>query len=121
VLVGSLLNLRAVVEAARAAAVDDVGVMCAGVAGELALDDAYVAGRIAAALGGSHADSAVAAVRLARTYTTADEALSASRSAANLRQASLEADVAWCARDSVLDVVPRFRGMVGRAAEVTLG
>ena len=44
VLVGSLLNLRAVVEAARAAQVSDVAVLCAGVQGELALDDAYCAG-----------------------------------------------------------------------------
>jgi 2-phosphosulfolactate phosphatase len=121
VLVGSLLNLGAVVETARAAGADDVGVMCAGVAGEFALDDAYVAGRIAADLGGAHADSAVAAVRLAGTFSGAGEALSASRSAANLRRAGLEADVTWCARESALDVVPRFRGMVAHAAEVTLG
>jgi 2-phosphosulfolactate phosphatase len=119
VLVGSLLNLDAVVGAARASGGDHVGVMCAGVAGEFALDDAYVAGRIAAALGGDHADSAVGAVRLARTYSGAEEALSASKSAANLRGAGLDSDVAWCARESVLDVAPRFRGMVGHAAEVT--
>jgi 2-phosphosulfolactate phosphatase len=120
VLVGSLLNLDAVVEAALAAGADQIGVMCAGVAGEFALDDAYVAGRFAAALGGDHADSAVGAVRLANTFSTSEDALSASKSAANLRGAGLDSDVVWCARESLLEVVPRFRGMVGHAAEVTL-
>ena len=118
VLVGSLLNLGAVVDAARASGVDEVGVLCAGVSGELVLDDAYVAGRIAEALDGQETDSAAAAIRLARTWGGAEEALSASLSASNLRDAGLEQDVAWCARESVLDVVPRLRGMVGTAAEV---
>jgi 2-phosphosulfolactate phosphatase len=121
VLVGSLVNFAAVVAAARrAAGADDVGIMCAGVGGEFALDDAYVAGRIAGALGGEASDSSFAAVRLAETFADVGEALGASRSAANLRRAALERDVAWCARESVLDVVPRYVGMVGAAAEVSL-
>ena len=32
----------------------------------------------------------------------------------------LEEDIAWVARESVLDVVPRFARMVGPAAEVML-
>jgi hypothetical protein len=32
----------------------------------------------------------------------------------------LEEDIAFCAQESVLDVVPRFTRMVGPAAEVTL-
>jgi 2-phosphosulfolactate phosphatase len=120
VLVGSLLNLGAVVRAARASGAGEVGVMCAGVAGEFALDDGYVAGRIAEALGGKGTDSSEAAARLARTFSSAEQALSASKSAANLRRAGLEEDVVWCAREAVLDVVPRYRGMVEHAAEVTL-
>ena len=120
VLVASLLNLGAVVEAARRSGARDVVVLCAGVAGEFALDDAYVAGLIAEALDGDASDSAAAAVRLAHTWPDAEQALGASRSAANLRDAGLGADVAWCARESVLDVVPRYRGMVGHAAEVTV-
>jgi 2-phosphosulfolactate phosphatase len=121
VLVGSLLNLDAVVEAATESGADGVAVLCAGVAGEFALDDAYVAGRIAEALDGEETDSAAAAIRLARTFTSSEEGLGASKSAANLRRAGLDRDIAWCARESVLDVVPRYRGMVGHAAEVTLG
>ena len=120
VLVGSLVNLAAVVAAARGSGADEVGVMCAGVAGEFALDDAYVAGRFAIELGEDGSDSAVAAARLMRTFEGAEQALAASRSAANLRRAGLGRDVAWCARESVLDVVPRYSGMVGPAAEVVL-
>src|SRR6185437_16941863 len=85
VYVGSLLNLDAVAAAARAHG-DDVAVLCAGVLGELALDDAYCAGRIAAALGGDRTDSATAAIRLAGTYPSALDGIGASRSAWNLRQ-----------------------------------
>ena len=120
VLVGSLLNLGAVIEEAGSSGAEEVGVLCAGVAGELALDDAYVAGRIAEALDGEATDSAAAAIRLADTWNGAEEALASSLSAANLRRAGLEEDVAWCARESVLDVVPCYRGMAGTAAEVTL-
>src|SRR5207237_8968201 len=45
VFVGSLLNLGAVAHAARETG-EDVAVLCAGVLGELALDDAYCAGRV---------------------------------------------------------------------------
>src|SRR5438093_987820 len=82
VLVGSLLNLDAVAAAARASG-GDVAVLCAGVLGELALDDAYCAGRIVAALGGERADSAEAAARLAESYPDALAGLGASRSADN--------------------------------------
>jgi 2-phosphosulfolactate phosphatase len=120
VLVGSLLNLDAVVGEAAAAGSGDVAVLCAGVLDELAMDDAYVAGRMAAALGGEPTDSAAAAMRLAATFTTNEEGLGASLSARNLNASGLEDDIAWCARESVLDVVPRFSRMVGSAAEVTL-
>jgi 2-phosphosulfolactate phosphatase len=119
VLVGSLLNLAAVATAARATG-EDVAVLCAGVLGELALDDAYCAGRIVAALGGDNADSAAAAVRLAASFPDALAGLGASQSARNLRRHGLEADIDWCARENALDVVPRFVGTVGPAAEVTL-
>jgi 2-phosphosulfolactate phosphatase len=120
VLVGSLLNLDAVVRAAAEAGSEDVAVLCAGVQGELAMDDAYVAGRMAAALGGGPTDSSAAAMRLAGSFATNEEGLGASQSARNLHASGLDADIAWCARESVLDVVPRFARMVGTAAEVTL-
>jgi len=120
VYVGSLLNLDAVAAAARAHG-EDVAVLCAGVLGELALDDAYCAGRIAEVLGGDRTDSATAAIRLARTYVSAHEALAASRSGWNLRQHGLDADIEWCAHENALTVVPRFNRTVGAAAEVVPG
>ncbi len=119
VYVGSLLNLDAVAAAARGHG-EDVAILCAGVLGELALDDAYCAGRIAEALGGDRTDSATAAIRLARTYGSALEGLDASRSAWNLRNHGLGADIAWCANENALDVAPRYVGAVGPAAAVAL-
>jgi 2-phosphosulfolactate phosphatase len=120
VLVGSLLNLDAVVRAARATGADDVAVLCAGLRGELVLDDAYCAGRLAEALGGEPVDSARAAIRLAGTFATHEEGLGAGESAQNLRRAGLEDDIPWCARESALAVAPRFARMVGAAAEVVV-
>jgi 2-phosphosulfolactate phosphatase len=118
VYVGSLLNLDAVAAAARASG-EEIAILCAGVLGELTLDDAYCAGRIAGAIGGENTDSATAAIRLAETYGSTLEGLGASRSGWNLRRHGLEADIEWCARESVLDVVPRYVRTVGPAAEVS--
>jgi 2-phosphosulfolactate phosphatase len=121
VYIASLLNLRAVTEQARAHG-DDVAVFCAGVKGAFALDDAYVAGRVADGLGFEPSDAAEAARRLAASYENAEEAFRASRSGRNLinHGPGLEADIPWCARESVLEVVPRLAGMRGIAAEITL-
>lgn len=117
VYVGSLLNLDAVAAAAREDG-EDVAVLCAGVLGELALDDAYCAGRIAQALGGEPEDSARAAILLAVSFPDALAGLGAGRSAGNLRRKGLEADVEWCARENALDVVPRYVRRVGAGVEV---
>ena len=119
VYVGSLLNLSAVAAAAREHGAD-VAVLCAGVLGELALEDAYCAGRIAELLGGDRTDSATAAIRLAQSYADAREGLGASRSAWNLRRHGLEADIEWCARENAVDIAPRYVGAVGPAAAVAL-
>jgi 2-phosphosulfolactate phosphatase len=118
VYVGSLLNLDAVAAAARESG-EEVAILCAGDLGELTLDDAYCAGRIAEAIGCENTDSAAAAVRLAGTYGSAFEGLGSSRSAWNLRGHGMEADIEWCARESVIDLVPRYVRTVGPAAEVT--
>jgi phosphosulfolactate phosphohydrolase-like enzyme len=82
------------------------------------MDDAYVAGRLVEELGGDGTDAAVAAVRLRSSFASAEEGLRASQSARNLVAAGLEEDIAWCARESVLDVVPRLAGLRGTAAEL---
>jgi 2-phosphosulfolactate phosphatase len=121
VYIASLLNLGAVTQAARSHG-EDVAIFCAGVKAAFALDDAYVAGRVADGLAFEPSDAAEAARRLAASYTSAEEAFRASRSGRNLinHGPELEADIPWCARESVLDVVPRLAGMHGVAAEITL-
>ena len=121
VFVASLLNLSAVVEAAREAG-DDVVVVCAGVQGTLALDDAFVAGRIVELLGWERTDAAEAAARLVSSWSGAEEAFRASKSGRNLLENApeLEPDIPFCARESVLAVVPRLVAMRDGAAEISL-
>jgi len=121
VLVASLLNLAAVVEAAREAG-EDVIVVCAGVQGALALDDAFVAGRIVELLGWERTDAAEAAARLITTWASAEDAFRASKSGRNLLENApeLEEDIPFCARESVLDGVPRLVSMRETAAEIAL-
>jgi 2-phosphosulfolactate phosphatase len=115
VLVASLTCLERVCAAAAAAAGDgdgDVAVRCAGVRGALALDDAYVAGRIVDRLCRALpdrrlTDAALAALALTRAYPDAAAALSVSQSARDLDGTGLERDVALCAATSVLAVAPR--------------
>ena len=121
VFIASLLNLDAIVEAAREAG-DDVVVVCAGVQGTLALDDAFVAGRIVEHLGCGRTDAAEAAARLASTWSGAEEAFRASKSGRNLMENApeLEPDIPFCARESILEVVPRLAAMRDGAAEISL-
>ncbi len=113
VVLGSLLNLDAVTDAARQRG-EDVVVICSGFKGGFALDDAYCAGRIAALLGATRSDAAIAAELVARPFPTALEALNAR----TYGPPGLEKDIEYCAQESILDVVPRFRGMKGPAAEI---
>jgi 2-phosphosulfolactate phosphatase len=113
VLIGSLLNLRAVAEAVHAHG-RDVVVVCAGYKGGFAFDDAYCAGRIVAELEATRSDAAVAAEVLARAFPDAADGINAR----TYGPPGLEADIAFCARESVLDVVPRYVGQVGAAAEL---
>jgi 2-phosphosulfolactate phosphatase len=113
VVLGSLLNLSAV---AHAAGGEDVVVACAGFQGGFALDDAYCAGRIVQLLEAERTDAAIAAELLARAFPTALDGLNAR----TYGPSGLEADIAYCAQEDLLDVVPRLTGMVGAAAEIML-
>ena len=114
VLLGSLLNLEAVTAAVRERG-EDVAVLCAGFQGTFALDDAYCAGRIVQLLGGEPRDAAKAAEIIAGSFSDAHTALLAR----TYGPPGLEEDIAYCAQESILDVVPRFERMQGRAAEIT--
>ena len=115
VLLGSLLNLDAVVRAVRERGRDAV-VVCAGFQGAFALDDAYCAGRIVQLLNGTQTDAAIAADLVAGAFPDALSGLTAR----TYGPPGLEEDIRFCAQESVLDVVPRFSRMVGTAAEITL-
>ena len=114
VLLGSLLNLDALTAALRERG-HDVAILCAGFKGAFALDDAYCAGRIVQRLEeATRSDSAIAAEHVARAYPTALEGLNAR----TYGPPGLEADIEFCARESMLQTVPRFSRMVGPAAEI---
>jgi 2-phosphosulfolactate phosphatase len=115
VLLGSLLNLEAAAAAVRERGQDAL-VVCAGFQGAFALDDAYCAGRIVALLDGPRSDAAKAAEVIAAAYPSAIDGIHAR----TYGPPGLEEDIAWCSQESVLEVVPRFTRMVGKAAEVTL-
>jgi 2-phosphosulfolactate phosphatase len=104
-LVGCLLNLDAVIAALDGA--DDVQLVCSGTDGAAALEDMYVAGRICERLDGTRTDAARIAEAVARAYRSPVDALSASEDARALEAAGLCDDIAFCARESVLDIVPR--------------
>jgi 2-phosphosulfolactate phosphatase len=110
VILGSLLNLGAVVGAAD----HDTVVMCAGFQGSFALDDAYCAGRIVQLVEAERTDAAIAASLIAGAFPTALDGLNAR----TYGPPGLEDDIAFCAQENVLDVVPRLVGMVGAAAEI---
>ena len=112
VVLGSLLNLDAV---ARVAGSRDAVIVCAGFQGAFALDDAYCAGRIVQLVQSERTDAAIASVLIVSTFSTALDALNAR----TYGPPGLEEDIAFCARENSLAVVPRLAGMVGPAAEIT--
>lgn len=115
VFLGSLLNLDAVAAAARETG-QDVAIVCAGYSGGFALDDAYCAGRFLQLLEGDRNDAAKASELIAGSFTDPYEGLTAR----TYGPPGLDDDIRFCARENVLDVVPRFTRMVGPAAEITL-
>jgi 2-phosphosulfolactate phosphatase len=113
VLLGSLLNLDAVVSAVRERG-EDVTVVCAGWKTLFAIDDAYCAGRITRGLEGERTDAAVAAEVIAERFPRSIDGINAR----TYGPPGLEDDLAWVSQDNLLDVVPRFSRMVGGAAEI---
>ena len=109
----SLLNLGAVVRAARERG-DDVAILCAGFQGAFAIDDAYCAGRIVQGLDAERSDAAIAAELVAKSFPDPLSGLTAR----TYGPSGLEEDIRFCARESVLDVIPRYDGMDGPAAVV---
>jgi len=113
VLLGSLLNLSAVAAAARREG-GDVAIVCSGFKGSFALDDAYCAGRIVEALGGERTDAGIAAATVAAAWPDPLAGLNAR----TYGPPGLEEDIRFCAQVDLLDTVPRFARLVGKAAEI---
>ena len=96
-----------------------MAIRCAGVRGEIALDDVYVAGRLVERideLAGPAflTDGARSARAIARAYADPLAALADSQSARDLDGTGHEPDVARCALESVFDIVPRVSGISRR-------
>jgi 2-phosphosulfolactate phosphatase len=115
VVLGALLNLSAAAAHARGRG-EDLIVLCAGYKDAFAVDDAYCAGRILRLVDGDPTDAAIAAEIVAERFPRAIDGINAR----TYGPPGLEEDIAWCAQESVLDVVPRFSRMVGPAAEIVV-
>lgn len=112
VLIASLLNLDAVADTLLelSPASLEVQIVCSGSEGAIALEDVYVAGRLSAVLPGPRGDGARVAEAVARGAGDPLSAFEASLGACKLRAAGLAEDIADCARESVLDIVPCAAG-----------
>ncbi len=106
VMLACLLNLNAVCGALRMRPDLNVQIVCSGTDGAVALEDVYVAGRLSAALLGTRTDAALVAEAAARAFASPLGALDASADAHVLRESGQSADIAYCALESELDIVP---------------
>lgn len=116
VLIGCLLNLAAVVREIHNRldpSCATIQLVCSGTNGRVALEDVYLAGRLSALLSGPRTDAALVAEALALTFTEPYEALNASEDAVVLRSVGLADDIAYCARESVLELVPSVLSIDG--------
>jgi 2-phosphosulfolactate phosphatase len=109
VVLACMLNLDAIVGAILEHATSsdpDVQVVCSGTNEAVALEDVYVAGRIIERLTGARTDAALVAEAVTRAFRDPLEALSAGADARALEAVGLSDDIAFCAQESLLDVVP---------------
>jgi len=116
VVLASLANLDAVLAGLPA---DDVTFVCAGTDGGMAIEDVYLAGIMVERVGGEPSDAALIAARMATAFPSHREALAAGANARVLRETDQQADIDYCGRESILDVVPRVSGGMDKVAIVT--
>jgi 2-phosphosulfolactate phosphatase len=120
VLLGSLLNLDALVELLLTGdRTDDLLLVCSGTNGRLAIEDIYVAGRILQELGGELTDAARTAELVTKATASAAELFADSMNGRVLVDVGLADDIAWCLRESVLEVVPRVVSATASVATIT--
>ncbi len=118
VILASLVNFEAVLEALPE---DDVTLVCSGTAGGMAVEDVYVAGRIVERVEAERTDAALMAELIAAAYPDPREALTAGANARKLLETDQEEDIDYCARESILEIVPRVTGTMPGVALVSAG
>jgi 2-phosphosulfolactate phosphatase len=114
----SLLNLDAMI-ATLAATDGDILLVCAGTDGSPTIEDVYLAGRLSAELEGPRTDAARIAEAVAGAYPRPLDALDASIGGRNLRAVGLDADIAFCAQESIIATVPRLSDTIDDVAIIT--
>lgn len=120
VLLGSLLNLDALVACLRADdRTDDLLLVCSGTNGRLAIEDIYVAGRIVGELGGEMTDAARTAELVVAATSSTSDLFEQSMNGRVLVGVGLADDIAWCIRESTLLVVPRVVSATASVATIT--
>jgi len=122
VLIGSLLNLTSVVEEAFEVACrehfDGIGVACAGQEGRLVADDFYCAGlvvdRVLQSVGEKSEldDAARVAVSWYKANDDVINVLMQSESGRNILKYGKDADIRFCARTDVYNIVPKVAGNI---------
>lgn len=105
VLVGAVLNIRALAAEIRTQPVESLLLVCAGTFETFALEDAFAAGLLLAELDGELSDAAHAALAVARRFATPLEALEAARNGRALAAKGRREEVRWCAQASRYNIV----------------
>ena len=117
VLVGALLNLRALVAVLQRDAPEELLVICAGTFANFALEDGYAAGRLIEEFKEARlSDAARLVLGLTRVYPEAGLALRAADNGRVLLGKGREAEVEWCSQVSCCEVVGEMSSGVIRAS-----
>jgi 2-phosphosulfolactate phosphatase len=115
VLVGALLNLDALAAAIREEKPERVLLVCAGTFADFALEDAYAAGLLISLFEKALlTDAAQAALAVAHRFSSPLDALRTARNGVALAEKGRSAEVEWCARRSVFNVVGQMQSAVIR-------
>ena len=118
VLVGAILNLAELAEEIAWREPEELLLVCAGTFEDFALEDACAAGLLIAALPEARlADSAHAALAVARHFPTPLDALRAARNGRALEKKGRGKEVDWCAQASRFNIVGIMEQAVIRPIE----
>ena len=118
VLVGAILNVAELADEITWREPEELLLVCAGTFEEFALEDAFAAGLLAAALPEARlSDSAHAALAVTKCFSTPLAALRAARNGRALQGKGRGKEVDWCAQVSQFNVVGLMENAVIRQIE----